>query len=183
MKLLRRTQFGNPILRAPALRLSKAEILSAETQDLIANMYHTLEIKKYGVGLAAPQVGQPVALALVYIQPTDRRPDVKPAKLTIINPEIVATNGRRAALWEGCLSFGSLQDPPFAKVPRYSRIRLKYLDEQAKPHEKEFEGLMAHVIQHEVDHLNGILFVDRVKDTTTYVTLSEYKKRFREQAQ
>jgi peptide deformylase len=75
-------------------------------------------------------------------------------------------------MWEGCISFGD----PFAKAERYKKVKIKWQDEKAKIHEKYFEGILAHVLQHEIDHLNGVLFVDRVKDTTSYVTESEYKK-------
>jgi peptide deformylase len=130
-----------------------------------------------GVGLAAPQVGQNIALAIIEIQPTEHRPDVDPFDLVIINPEITETYGYRQQLWEGCISAGSNGKADlFAKVPRYKKVKLRYLDEKGKQHEKIFEGLPAQVVQHEVDHLNGILFVDRVKDTSTYMTYSEYKK-------
>lgn len=179
MKVLRRTQFGNPILRAAARQLSPEDIRSPKVQELIADMYHTLKIRRYGVGLAAPQVGRPWALAIVNIQPTEARPAAKPFSLTVINPQIVRTYGRRAALWEGCISLGGAQDSVFARVPRYRKILVRYLDGKGEQHERTFEDLPAHVLQHEIDHLSGVLFVDRVKDTTSYVTLAEYKKRFR----
>jgi len=176
MKALRRTQFGNPILRQVARRLEPTEIRSERIQALIADLHFTLTSKKYGVGLAAPQVGHSLALSVINIQPTDYRPEVTPLKLTVINPEIIQTYGRRTQLWEGCLSFGASRDTPFAKVPRYVKIRVAYLDGQGKPHEADFEGLPAHILQHEIDHLQGKLFVDRVVDTTTYVTMSEYRR-------
>lgn len=140
-------------------------------------MHFTLTSKEYGVGLAAPQVGQSLALSVINIQPTDYRPDVTPLKLTIINPEIIETFGRRKQLWEGCLSFGAGRDVPFAKVLRYQRIRVRYLDDQAIEHIEVVEGLLAHIMQHEIDHLNGVLFVDRVTDSTSYMTMGEYRKR------
>lgn len=175
-RILRRTQFGNPLLRQQAKRLSKREILSEETHELIVDIKKTLKTKKYGVGLAAPQVGTAFALAVIQIRPTKMRPKLpkeKWAELVIINPKITKTSGRRQQLWEGCISFTE----SFAKVPRYKKIELEYIDEKAKKHKKSFDGLLAHVIQHEVDHLNGILFVDKVKDPTTFITASEYKKR------
>lgn len=174
--LLRRTQFGNPILRGKARQLAKAEILSPTIKKLIADMRYTLAYKKYGVGLAAPQVGQGVALCIIEIKPTKLRPKLpksKRASLIIVNPKITKTYGNRKQLWEGCISFGDV----FAKVPRYKKIRVKYLNEKAVTREKDFEGLVAQVLQHEIDHLNGILFVDKVKDTSSYMTAAEYKKR------
>ncbi len=174
--ILRRIQFGNPLLRAKARQLTKDEILSESTRQLVANMKHTLKKKGYGVGLAAPQIGESLALSIIDIRSTKLRPKIPKsmwARLVIINPQITKTYGKRRQLWEGCISFAEV----FAKVPRYKKIRLKYLDEKGKRHEKDFKGLLAHVLQHEIDHLNGVLFVDRVKDPTTYITLAEYKKR------
>lgn len=172
MHALKRTQFGNNILRAVAARLSDEQILSAETQEFIRAMYDTLENKKYGIGLAAPQVNRSLAISVISTKPTPTRPTIKHEKLTIINPEIIKTYGYRTGLWEGCISGTDM----YAKAMRYKKIRIRWQDEKAKQHERDFEGLMAHVLQHEIDHLNGILFVDRVKDTKTYMTFSEYKK-------
>lgn len=135
-------------------------------------MYYTLENKRYGVGIAATQVGKDVAISVIDTKPTPTRPDLVRQKLTIINPEIVTGYGRRIGQWEGCISGPDL----YAQVPRYPRIRLKWMDETAEEHEQDFDGFLAHVIQHEVDHLNGVLFVDRVKDTKSYMTFREYKK-------
>lgn len=176
IKILRRRQFGDPILRAKARQLSKPKILSTKTKTLIANMRYTLAKKKYGVGLAAPQVGQSLALAIIEIKPTRTRPKLpkeKWASLVLINPKIVKTFGRRQPLYEGCISFAEV----FAKVPRYKKIRVSYLDEKAGSHQKNFEDILAHVIQHEIDHLDGKLFVDRVKDKTSFITQAEYIKR------
>jgi peptide deformylase len=178
MTVLRRTQFGNPILRQIARNLTISEIKSRSFQALIKNLYATLDCKKLGVGLAAPQVGEPKALAVIHIQKTELRPEFR---LTIINPEIINTFGRRTQLWEGCISSGTDQAALFAKVPRYKKLELNYWDENGKEQRQIFEGLKAHIIQHEVDHLNGILFVDRVKDTKSYTTFSEYKKLLKQQ--
>jgi len=176
-KILKPTLFGNPILREKARRLTPEEIKSPEIQELITNMRHTLDTKKYGVGLAAPQVGQGIALIIIGVKPTPSRPEVKPVELAIFNPEIVKTYGRRAQMWEGCISFGGGRDFPYVLTSRYRKIRVRYLDEQGKRHEKDFDDFLAHVLQHETDHLNGILFVDRVHDSRSWMMVSEYKKR------
>ncbi|HEY1835958.1 MAG TPA: peptide deformylase [Candidatus Saccharimonadales bacterium] len=177
VEVLKRTLFGDPILRRQARRLSAAEIAAPEIQNLIADMYHTLETKKYSVGLAAPQVGRPIALSVIWARPLKYRPDAKEEKFVIINPEIVETYGRRTQKWEGCMSFGtSSRDFPYAKALRYSRVRVRFLDETGKQHEKDFDGLLAHVLQHETDHLNGILFVEHVRNPKTFVMKSEYVK-------
>ncbi len=178
MKILKRTQFGNPILRHKAKPIPIEHICSAKIQSLIANMRHTLLQKKLGIGLAAPQVGQSLALAVICIRPSTHRPKARLFDLVCINPTITAFGGQKKPMWEGCISSGpdgvaSL----FAKVPRFTEIRLRYHDEMGKLHQQTFKGLPAHVIQHEVDHLNGTLFVDKVEDPKTYMTYAEYKKR------
>jgi peptide deformylase len=184
MKILERTSFGNPILRQVARRLTVEEIGSPEIQQLIEDMYFTLAKKKYGVGLAAPQVGRSVAISAIHVQPVPWRPDVVEFKLTVINPEIVATYGRRQSMWEGCISFcGDQKDFPYAKTSRFKRVRVRYLDEQGQPQEADFDGLVAQILQHETDHLNGILFVDRVRDNTTFITSTEYSLRYRKKSE
>lgn len=182
MKTLRRTQFGNPILRQTAKRLTDEDILSDDVQQLIATMRHTLQTKRYGVGLAAPQVGKSIALTLIGIKSTPSRPNHPKLDLVVINPEIIKTYGDKEPMWEGCLSFGTTQNFPYAQVPRYPKIRMRWQDEHAKQHEQDFSGIAAHVLQHEIDHLNGVLFVDRVEDTTSYMTIVEYKKRYLKQS-
>jgi peptide deformylase len=176
MKPLKITQFGNPILRQQARELSKEEILSAEIKALLSDMRELLKKKKLGVGLAAPQVGEQASVAIIEIQKTKLRPSVEEKSLVIINPKITQVLGRKTQLWEGCISSGNGEAGLFAKVPRYKKIEIDYFDEQGKQRRELFDGLVAHVIQHEVDHLNGVLFVDKVKDSTTFMTYAEYKK-------
>lgn len=179
MKILKRTQFGNPILRKVAEQISHDKIPSLEIQQLIENMQHTLATEKLGVGLAAPQVGESVALAVISIRPLAHRKTVKAFEAVLINPEITETSSRKYPMWEGCISCGPGKASLFAQVPRYRKIKTRYLDETGVQHHREFEGFPAHVIQHEVDHLNGILFVDKVRDTRSYMTHAEYMKYVR----
>lgn len=176
-KVLRATRFGNPILRQTARPLSSDEILSDDIQHLIADIRYTLQEKAYGVGLAAPQVDQSVALSVIGIKPTPNRPDLEIFDSVIINPKITETFGKRVGLWEGCISCGTGKDTLFAKVPRYAKIRLQWLDEHAKERNEILDGFVAHVAQHETDHLGGVLFVDRVKDPSTFMMADEYRKR------
>jgi len=151
--------------------------MSPANQQLIKNMQHTLIEKKLGIGLAAPQVGKSIALAVISIRPTLHRPKVKEFDLVLINPKIVKYQGNKE-LWEGCISAGSNGKADlFAKVPRYTKITVSFFDENGKKREETFSGLKAQVIQHETDHLNGVLFVDHVKDTKTFMTYNEYMKR------
>lgn len=176
-KILTVTRFGNPILRGVAQQLSSEEILSEVVQTLIDDMKYTLIQKKYGVGLAAPQVGRSIALSVIGIKPTPTRPNLLPFETVIINPVVSEVYGRRYKMWEGCISCGTGDDTLYGLAPRYKRIKLQWLDEKAVPHEEVLDGFIAHVAQHEVDHLNGVLFVDRVKDTSSYMMADEYKSR------
>lgn len=135
-------------------------------------MHYTLEHRKYGIGIAAPQVGKALAISVIDTKPTPTRPDLVRQKLTIINPEVVRVYGRKTEEWEGCISGTEL----YAKVPRYKRVRLRWRDETSRLHEQDFDGFLAHVIQHEVDHLNDVLFVDRVDNTSSYMAFREYRK-------
>lgn len=175
--ILKATQFGNPILRTPARRLDLAEIAAPEVQLLIEDMLYTLHNRPYGVGLAAPQVGCDIAIAIVGLKPTKYRPEGEDFEMVMINPSITAEYGRRTGMWEGCISESAGRVGLFAKALRYRKLKLQWYNEHGEYNEEIFEGLKAHVIQHEVDHLNGVLFVDRVGDTKTYMTSSEYRKR------
>lgn len=177
---LKRALFGNPLLRKHAKLLTTDEILSDEVQKLIADMYEYLDSSpKFGVGIAAPQLGQDFAISVISIKSMPHHPDVRRQKLTIINPEIIKYHGRKASMWEGCISFGgSTNDFPYAQTMRYKKVTLRYIDELGITHERDFTGMLAHVVQHETDHLHGILFVDRVKDTHSYCMKSEYIKNY-----
>lgn len=170
------TEFGNPILRKVAAQILPNEVLQPKLQQLIADMRHTLTAKKLGVGLAAPQVGESIALAVISIRPLPHRKKVERFEAVLINPEITETSTRKYPMWEGCISCGSGKAGLFAQVPRYKKVKIKYFDEKGAQHHREFKGLVAHVIQHEVDHLNGTLFIDKVKDTQSFMTYSEYVK-------
>jgi peptide deformylase len=158
--------------------LSAEEILSNDTQELITNMRYTLVEKKYGVGIAAPQVGVSIALSVVGVKPTPNRPELEPFDTVLINPQILETFGELTDMWEGCVSCGTEDDILFARLPRYERIKLRWLDEYAKSREEIIGGFVAQVVQHETDHLNGILFVDHVTDPTSFVMADEYRKRY-----
>lgn len=168
------SEFGNKVLRRKAILLTQSEIRSQKIQQLIKNMQFTLTDKKLGVGLAAPQVGLGLALSVIAIKSTRHRPEVEEFEEVIINPKVTRTFGYRTQMWEGCISAG--KSGLFAKTPRYKKVEVEYFDQSGKKRKKIFEGLQAQVMQHEIDHLNGILFVDHVKDTTTYMTMKEYKK-------
>lgn len=176
MKNLKISRFGNPILREVARQLSVNEIASDNIQGLIEDIRYTVEARKAGVGLAAVQVGEPVALSLIAIKPTPNRPDNPRFESVIINPSYEGV-GRKTGMWEGCISSGRNNDTLFGKVPRYKTIKAKWRDEKGREHEEILDGFVAHVFQHETDHTQGILFVDRVRDSKTLMMADEYRKR------
>ena len=175
-KILSLVRFGNPILRKKARAVSVSEIIGERIQQLIAEIRYTNEQKEYGVGLAAPQVGESIALSVIGIKPTPNRPNLEKFDQVIINPAYEGI-GRRIGMWEGCQSSGTGKNTLFGRALRYKKIKATWFDEKGKKHEEELENFVAHVFQHEADHLNGILFVDRVRNTKTYMLADEYRKR------
>ncbi|HSX31421.1 MAG TPA: peptide deformylase [Candidatus Saccharimonadales bacterium] len=175
-KLLTLRRFGDPILRSVAKQLKPAEIRSAAVQMLIADMRYTNQVKQYGVGLAAPQVGKRLALSLIGIKPTPNRPTLEPFESVIINASYKGI-GAPVAMWEACQSCGNGDDILYGQTERFETIRAMWHDEQATAHTQELSGFVAHVFQHEADHQQGILFVDRVKDPHSYMMADEYRKR------
>jgi len=169
---------GDPILREKCRKLTKDEILSPEIQNLIRDIKYTCGQKKYGVGLSANQVGRPLAISVLAIKPTPSRPNLELFDQVLINTKIIETFGEPELLWEGCQSCEPDQngEPYMAQVPRYTKIRVKYLDQNGDEHEEIAENFTAHVIQHETDHLNGILYTDLI-DKKNRLTNREYRER------
>ncbi len=152
--------YGDPVLRAET---QEVEADSAELQQLIDDMHETLR-GAAGIGLAAPQVGRTERLFVVDITAMlddleeDERAALPPQPMVFINPEILWESEAEAEFEEGCLSIPDLRE----LVVRPMRIRLRYLDRHFEEQEMEVGSLMARVIQHEYDHLDGILFVDLI---------------------
>lgn len=171
------TRFGDPLLRTPARRLTKEEILSDDIQQLISDMRYFLSEVERGVGLAAPQVGRGISLSIIAIKSLKGGAQSEPLDMVIINPIITAYHGKATGKWEACISCGSGDDLLYAKAKRHHAITLEWDDERGVHHEERLEGFPAHVAQHEVDHLNGVLFVDRVADPKTFMMADEYRRR------
>jgi peptide deformylase len=168
---------GHPALREAARRLAPEEIGSPEVQALIDDLIDTKRAAN-GAGLAANQVGELRAVAVVEVEPNNPRyPYKPPIPLTVvINPEVEPVGEETIAVNEGCLSVPGLR----GELPRFAAIRVSYLDRDGVEHAEERRGLTAGTFQHEVDHLNGILFVDRA-DPATLATWEEYELRRREE--
>ncbi|MBA6153037.1 peptide deformylase [Gelidibacter maritimus] len=154
--------YGDPVLR------KECKTITAEypnLSELIANMYETM-YDAYGVGLAAPQIGLPIRLFVIDTTPfaededltEEEQSQLKDFKRVFINAKILEETGDEWAFNEGCLSIPEVREDVFRKP----KIKLEYQDEGFKTHVEEFEGLVARVIQHEYDHIDGILFTDKL---------------------
>ena len=172
-------EFGNPILRQVAEQVKLSDIESEEIQKLIQDLIQTCDEHPFGVGIAAPQIGVSKAVFVIRTKPTKSRPELKTRTRVVINPEILEYVGEPIQLWDGCLSEG--KETMFAQTERYKKVRVKYLAEDAKLKEEVLDGFMAHVFQHETDHLSGLLFVDRITNSKSWMSHKEYVKMRAEQ--
>lgn len=164
---------GHPLLREVAAPLSSAEIGSARIGQMIDDMVDTLH-DYGGIGLAAPQVGESIRLAIIEIPGgTTRYGELAPMPLTVfINPVVDVLDPATAGYWEGCLSVPGLRG--FVERPQHVRIR--YLSASGEHRELELRGFPATVFQHEFDHLDGKLYVDRMTDTRLLAFDQEYQR-------
>ncbi len=150
MTLLRITKHGEAVLKRPSAPVD-LEKMGDELPKLLKDMWATMYSVR-GVGLAAPQVGLNIRLSVI-----DVRPEGKPQRLVLINPQIVSRDGKIHDE-EGCLSLPGV----YAKIDRAAKVRVRALDEKGRPWEMEGEGLLARAFQHEIDHLDGRLFIDHL---------------------
>ena len=166
---------GHPVLRQAARRLSDDEIASPATQQLIDDLIETMRAAN-GAGLAANQVGEAVQLAVMEVRDNPRYPYKPPIPLTVaVNPVIEPLDDEMVEINEGCLSV-----PLRGNVQRHVNVRVRYRDRSGVEHDEVKRGLTAGTWQHECDHLDGVLFVDRVVDPTTLTTWDEYERFHRD---
>ena len=177
MSILKVARMGHPVLRSRARALERAEIKTASIQKLIDDMIETME-EYQGIGLAGPQVHEPLRLFIAGLQEDARSDDDDPTivPVAIVNPEIVPIGSDMATDWEGCLSIPDIR----GKVPRYKRVKVRAFDREGTRIELQLADLAARVVQHENDHLDGVLFFDRMKGFETLTFLDEYSKFWRE---
>lgn len=169
-KLLQVAQLGNPILRKKTKQITN--INDSQIQQLIDDLINTVKDID-GVGIAAPQVFQPIRLFILASHPNPRYPNAPKMKPTaIINPKIISKSNKLIKDWEGCLSIPGIR----ALVPRSSNIKVRYQNRDGIQHTKIFKGFIARIFLHEHDHLEGIMFLDRVINTKDIVTEKEYQK-------
>jgi peptide deformylase len=168
MSILKVARMGHPVLRERARPLDKSDIKSAVFQKLVDDMIDTMH-EYHGVGLAAPQVHEGLRL---FVAMLDDDPDSKSEAVVIINPEIVPNGSGTEEGWEGCLSIPDIR----GMVPRYTDITVRALDRSGRAIELPLTNFPARVAQHETDHLDGVLFFDRMKSMESLTFLDEYSR-------
>jgi peptide deformylase len=170
-------EIGDPVLRERAREVSSEEIGSAEIQELIDDLIDTKRAT-HGAGIAANQVGEPVRVAIVEVEEGNPRyPYKPPVPLTVmINPTLEPVGDETIEINEGCLSVPDLR----GSLPRHLAVRVRYLDRDGREHEEVKRGLTAGTFQHEVDHLDGTLFVDRA-NPRTFATWEQFDRYQRDE--
>jgi len=174
MAILKVARLGHPALRQKALPVPVAEIGSPETQRLIDDMVETM--REYnGAGLAAPQVHVLRQVCVIEVSGNPRYPEAPAIPLTVlINPVLTPLTDEMEDGWEGCLSVPDMR----GKVPRFTSVRLDAYDRGGRRIEGEAKEFFARVIQHETDHLHGMVYLDRMRDLSTLTHLAEWNRHW-----
>jgi peptide deformylase len=174
MAILKVAHMGHPVLRAKALPVPPADIATADFQRLIDDMFETMA-EYSGIGLAGPQVHAGLRVFVAGLRKTDNTEamhDDEMPLVALINPEVVPTDDRRVEGWEGCLSVPDIR----GRVPRAESIRVSAYDRTGRRIQIEASGLPSRVIQHETDHLDGVLFFDRMTSFESLTYMDEYRR-------
>lgn len=167
MSILKVARLGHPVLRKPARPVELFEISGTVLQQLIDDMFETMH-EYQGIGLAAPQVHESVRLFVAGID--DSEGGMPP--VVMVNPEISLIGDSTKDDWEGCLSIPDIR----GRVSRTTDIRVRWLDRDGREQSMTASGFAARVIQHETDHLDGVLFLDRMKSFESLTFLAEYDR-------
>ena len=175
MAILKVSRLGHPVLRTVAQPIDPASITTPAVQRLIDDMFDTM--REYaGVGLAAPQVHEGVRVFVAGIRPRPLGAEISDDEdmplMALVNPEITLVGASTELGWEGCLSIPDIR----GRVPRAPAVKVKAFDRTGKPIAFTAKGFPARVIQHEFDHLDGILFFDRMKTFESLSYLEEYDR-------
>lgn len=168
MSILKVARMGHPVLRRRARPIDRSDLKNPLLQKFFDDMVDTM-YEYHGVGLAAPQVHEGLR---VFVAMLDEEPDEKTEATVVINPEIVPADGEIEDGWEGCLSIPDIR----GLVPRHQSIAVKALDRAGRSVELRLKGFPARVAQHEADHLDGVLFLDRMKSMQSLTFLDEYSR-------
>jgi peptide deformylase len=176
MSILKVARMGHPVLRTRAKPIEPADIKSPRFQQLIDDMFETMQ-EYQGIGLAAPQIHEGVRLFVAGFAPRadeeeDDDEDERVPLMALINPEIKPIGTDTADEWEGCLSIPDIR----GRVTRPREIEVKAYDRRGRRVDMRVRGFTARVIQHETDHLDGVLFFDRMKSFETLTFLDEFGK-------
>ena len=170
-EILQIIQLGDPALRSQAQVVDN--IRDERIQKLVDDLIATVGLAN-GVGIAAPQVAESYRLFIVASRPNPRYPKAPVMEPTAtINPRIIAHSTEVVKGWEGCLSIPGIR----GSVPRYQAIEIEYTDRDGKLQKQELTDFVARIFQHEYDHLDGIVFLDRLESTQDIITEQEYQKR------
>jgi peptide deformylase len=170
MSILKVARMGHPVLRAKARSLDRSELKTPPVQKLIDDMIETM-VEYHGVGLAAPQVHEGVRLFVAVLDSPDED-DGEAETFVLVNPEVVLVGTDVVEDWEGCLSIPDIK----GRVPRARELKVRALDRQGDRIELRAHDFPARVIQHETDHLDGILFFDRMRSFDSLTFVDEYSK-------
>jgi peptide deformylase len=170
MSILKVARIGHPVVRTVAKEVPESALGDAGFQRLIDDMQETM-YEYEGVGLAAPQIHEGLRLAVLEVPDSDDRSETEVPFTVLVNPVITPLGDERETGWEGCLSIPDLR----GLVPRLTRLRLEALDRDGKPYSLEASGFFARVIQHECDHLDGNVYLDRMADMKTLSFIKEFE--------
>ena len=169
--ILKVARIGHPVLRSPARPVVPERLSSPDLQRLVDDMIETMH-EYDGVGLAAPQIHVGLRLAVIEVPASDERSRDAVPLTVLVNPQVTPVGDGKDHAWEGCLSIPDLR----GLVPRWSRLRLSALDRAGAPFTVEADGFFARVIQHECDHLDGSVYLDRMENLRTLSFLGEFER-------
>jgi peptide deformylase len=170
MSILKVARIGHPVLRTAAQPVPKPAFRDRLFQKLIDDMQETM-YEYEGVGLAAPQVHESLRLAVIEVPASDDRSRAEVPFFVLVNPAVTLLGDEVENAWEGCLSVPDLR----GVVPRSKRLRLDALDREGKPYSLEASDFFARVIQHECDHLEGRVYLDRMADMRSLSFIKEFE--------
>jgi peptide deformylase len=170
MSILKVARIAHPVLRSPAKPVRREAFRDRLFQKLIDDMRETM-YEYEGVGLAAPQVHESLRLAVIEVPGSDERARAEVPFMVLVNPVTTPLDEDREEAWEGCLSIPDLR----GVVPRWKRLKLEALDRDGKPYTLEAQDFFARVVQHECDHLDGSVYIDRMKDMRSLTFLKEFE--------
>jgi peptide deformylase len=170
VSILKVARIAHPVLRSPAKPVRKEAFRDRLFQKLIDDMRETM-YEYEGVGLAAPQVHEGLRLAVIEVPGSDERGRAEVPFMVLVNPQVTALSDERENGWEGCLSVPDLR----GVVPRWKRVKLEALDRDGKRYSLEAQDFHARVIQHECDHLDGNVYLDRMADMRSLTFIKEFE--------